>query len=280
MVKLEHEIVEGLSGRARQHHVIRERTVGEEIYVHSIYPPRSSGREEALAALKELPEEKYELDFLERGKLYLEDGQLMRHGVHFTVDADEIISDGLSHLPEEWHDEFIDSQRIYTDTPKFLIQPSQPKEEIHLSDTPRLIEVLRDRKPKSITELRKVLPISVTNRLGEGEEGLIRTIGMLRNLASYSLTAYKEGWTFNDRTFARDISSYVYFPELNSRKHVPQAYEDLLNRTLEIQRPMLDLALEHGILVEHRGWAAPGEIPHRYLLPPSTQLILRRIFRP
>lgn len=152
-----------------------------------------------------------------------------------------------------------------------------------------LLDVLM-RKPKSVAELREILPPSITDRLGQGEEGLTRTVSMLRNLTTQIIfdPIDEEGTHLDDVDFAERVAMWIYFrddPYFKIKEGTPSAQrislrESIMERTLAVQQPMLRLALEGGILEEHQGWASPGETPKPYRLPTSTHRLLRRIFRP
>lgn len=269
MKKLESEFTHGQFGATRRHHIIREANISGIPQVHSLYPFGSKGRLKAETVLKTLPEGHYEVDFM-LGGLYVKDGQLTRHGLSEQRDS-KIISDNLPHYYPD-----INKEARY----------ARSLEEKPTSG--ELIDLLRDKKPKSVAELRAILPPSITDRLGEGKLGLERTVSMLRNLTIMIVydPVMGVGTHLNEKEFAECIAAPIYFPDDpytrwnwgNAPHPGPGAREALISRTLEVQDPMLRLALEGGILEEHQGWKPPGETPDPYRLQLPVQKLLRRIF--
>lgn len=264
---LEYELI----GRTRQHHIIRETNVPGVPKVHSLYPYGSKGRIKAEAALKTLPQEKYELDFILPSGLYIKNGSLERHGYPAPHDnKSKTIPDNLPHPVEDINKE-AQYLRAFEEKPT----------------TGELIDILRSRRPKSVAEMRSILPPSITNRLGEGEEGLEKTVSMLRNLTTMVVFDRTGGGShLDERDFAESVASWIYFPDdpyfKNKTPAIPRSTlrEDLINRAIVAQQQMLLLALEGGILERHQSWTPPGQTPKPYRLPIAVHRILRRIFRP
>lgn len=127
-----------------------------------------------------------------------------------------------------------------------------------LPSDPRLVDIIYS--VKKVGQLREALPVSITDRLGEGKLGVDLTIRMLRNLSCFPVQKGEGEWLTN--------KCFEDFVSVNTKSW---------ETSEELAQKMAEIALEEGIIERHE---EPGIPRVKYIIQTPVQKQLGKIFKP